>query len=175
MAAKKTAVVIGVNGKTRTALTNELVRKGYRLLVAGSDPVQYARLYRYIKTNTPDAEIEEVSCEKEACWEADMIVLAISRNAFPDLVQKVKEVSTQKTVLCLSDDKTGNYFPFSEAQEIQQLLPFSRVVAAFNNGLSPEMLIAGDDKESVEQVSGMVEAAGYVPIVAECLSTIKTL
>ncbi|SDX29218.1 hypothetical protein SAMN05444410_112112 [Hydrobacter penzbergensis] len=172
---KKTVVIIGVNGKTRTALANELAKAGYRLLVAGSDPTQYSRLYRYIKTNIPEAEIEEVACEKEACWEADMIVLAISRNAFPELVEKVKEVSTQKTVLCLSDDKTGNYFPFSEAQEIQQLLPFSKVVAAFNNGLSTEMLIAGDDKESVQQVAAIVEAAGYEPIVAECLSTIKTL
>ncbi|WP_204308166.1 hypothetical protein, partial [Klebsiella aerogenes] len=86
----------------------------------------------------------------------------------------MKEVITQKLVLCISEDQNGNYFPFSEAQELQQLLPFSKVVAAFNNGQSAEMLLAGDDKESVRQVALIVESAGYLPILAESLSTIKT-
>ena len=159
----------------RTDIVAELVKREYRLLVAGVEESQFNRMARYLKITTPDAEIEQVSCEKEGCWEADMVILAVARNSIPGIAGKVKEVITQKLVLCISEDQNGNYFPFSEAQELQQLLPFSKVVAAFNNGQSAEMLLAGDDKESVRQVALIVESAGYLPIVAESLSTIKTL
>lgn len=173
MAVKKTVAIVGATGKMRGVLAGEFVKAGYRLLLVAVSQTQFNRMSKYISEIMPDAEIAHVECEKEGCWEADLIILAVSRNAIQEVVEKVKEVATQKIVLCISDDKSNSYFPFSEAQELQQLLPFSKVIAAFNNVQSPEILIAGDDKEAVQELSEMIAKAGYLPLVAENLSTIK--
>ncbi len=169
----KTVAIVGTTGKMRGVLANEFVKAGYRLLLVAVSPTQFNRMSKYIKEITPDAVIEHVECEKEGCWEADLIILAVSRNAIQEVVEKVREVATQKVVLCISDDKSNNYFPFSEAQELQQALPFSKVVTAFNNIQSPEILVAGDDQDAVQELSEMIAKAGYLPLVAENLSTIK--
>jgi 8-hydroxy-5-deazaflavin:NADPH oxidoreductase len=58
---------------------------------------------------------------------------------------------------------------------LQSLLPFSKMVAAFNNTQSGETFIAGDDDEAVETVSTMLKTAGYRIVAAESLSSIKSL
>ena len=75
----------------------------------------------------------------------------------------------------------------SAAEELQKLLPNSKVVKAFNttfaadfstpviDGKQVDAFIGGNDKEAVETVKELVSTAGFNPIVAGELSVSRTL
>jgi predicted dinucleotide-binding enzyme len=75
----------------------------------------------------------------------------------------------------------------SAAEELQKLLPKSKVVKAFNttfaadfthpviDGKQVDSFIAGDDSTSVKTVSEMIKTAGFNPIVAGRLQVSRTL
>ena len=75
----------------------------------------------------------------------------------------------------------------SSAEELQKLLPHSKVIKAFNttfagdfsqpviNGKTIDAFIAGNDEEALETVSDVVKSAGFNPIKAGKLSISRTL
>lgn len=175
MSAQKTVVVVGTAGTMRILIATEMAKNNYRVIFASTAKEQYRQTLTYIQQQVPGAMIDFVDCEKDGCWEADLIVLAVPLTDIKQVAAKIKEVATQKTVICLSDDKSIGYFPFAEAQELQRMLPYSRVVTAFNSLHSHETLIAGDDREVVKEAVELVKAIGHLPVVAESLSAIRVL
>ena len=75
----------------------------------------------------------------------------------------------------------------SAAEELQKLLPYSKVIKAFNttfaadfltpviDGRQADAFVAGDDDEALETVSQMVTTAGFNPIIAGKLVVSRTL
>ena len=51
------------------------------------------------------------------------------------------------------------HFLSIKAQELQQLLPYSRIVTALYNPYSSEPFIISDDKETSETISKMISSA----------------
>ncbi|HEY6977811.1 MAG TPA: hypothetical protein VH396_16040, partial [Chitinophagaceae bacterium] len=113
-----------------------------------------SQIVRNIKQNNLNAEVEIVDCAKEGCWEADIIVLAIPYYELKEVVEKINEVVTQKIVLIISNNEEEG-----KVEELQRLLPYSRVVAAFNNPYS----FTSNDREASETISKII----YAPIICE--------
>lgn len=146
---KKTIAVIGSETETGAAIADKLSDNSYRLLLVQNEIDHKSQIAKNIQQKNLRAEIEIVDCAKEGCWEADIIILAIPFRELKEIAEKINEVVTQKTVVIISDEKESP-FSFNKAQKLQQLLPYSKIVAALYNPCSPESFII-NDKEYLKQ------------------------
>lgn len=161
MAVKKTIAIIEAAGETGAAIANRLATANCRLLLLSDGNDRSIQLADYIKEETPNAEVEVSDCVKEGCWEADIIFLPDPSQKNNEVIEKVREVATQKIVVRVSGSGFNASFTMANAGELQRLLPFSKVVAVFNNPPSTEAFLAGDDKEAMEIIAGILRTAGY--------------
>ncbi len=166
--------MLGQQKRTVLHLSINLQVANYRLLLMSNDDNQLNQVANHIKEISPQTEIETIDCLKDGCWEADIIFLAVPYEDIKEVVERMKEVATQKIVVCISGN-TSDRFPFPMTQQLQQLLPYSKIVTAFKNLNTSEAFIAGNDPEAVETISNILKKAGYQPIMADSLSSIKIL
>jgi 8-hydroxy-5-deazaflavin:NADPH oxidoreductase len=193
MATKKTIAVIGVTGDMGCAFAKALANSNYRLLLMSRDKNKVGKLSANLKEKNPAADVEVVECEKEACWEADIVLMAVPYEAEREVAEKIREVTTQKVVIDVSNplnekhDRLITAPGTSAAEELQKALPNSKVVKAFNTNFSTDFspaikeskqiktFIAGDDQDAVQTVSEMATAIGVKPVVCGSLSASRNI
>lgn len=173
MAVKKTIAIVGATEGKGIAIAYKLAETNYRLLLISDDENRATEILMDIKIKFPNAEAEIIGCEKEACWEADIIILAVSYYFKKEVIEKIKEVATQKIVVSISDNYTS--FTLDSTAELQTLLPYSRVVNIFNDTEIIKTFIAGNDGEALQTISDMVRSAGFDNILINNMSRNKTL
>src|SRR5215213_5962035 len=130
MQTKKTIAIIGATGNMGSALAKSLAKGHYRLLLMAGKMEKLNALSDVIKSAHPQADVEVNGCAREACWEADIIIAATPYDAQKEVAQKIKEVATGKIVISLANPLKE--ISTSAAEELQMLLPYSKVVKAFN-------------------------------------------
>lgn len=190
---KTTIAIIGATGNMGSALAKSLANGPYRLLLFAHDKAKLENLKEEIRSATPSAEPEVVGCPVDASWEADVIIAAVPYGAEKDVAEKIRDVATQKIVVSIANPLNESYTGLvtapgtSAAEELQKLLPASKVVKAFNTtyaadfsqpviaGQQVDGFVAGNDEEAVDVVKGLVATAGFNPIVAGDLSASRTL
>jgi NADPH-dependent F420 reductase len=193
MQTKQTIAIIGATGSMGSAISKSLAKGNYRLLLKAGHQDEIDQLIDEIVKTTPQAEVEGIACSKEACWEADIIIAAVPYSAEAEVAERIREVANQKIVISIANPLNETYDQLvttadtSAAEELQKLLPNSKVVKAFNttfaadfstpeiDGKQADAFIAGDDKEALETVSELVNTAGFNPVVAGGLSVSRTL
>jgi 8-hydroxy-5-deazaflavin:NADPH oxidoreductase len=193
MQTKQTIAIIGATGNMGSAIARSIAKGPYRLLLKGNRQEELDSLVKAIQTKDPQAEVESAVCPTEASWEADIIVLAVPFEAEKEIAPVIKEVASQKIVISISNPLNATYNGLvtdpetSAAEELQKLLPHSKVVKAFNttfaadfttpviNGTQADAFIAGNDEDALQIVSDLVATAGFNPIVAGKLSVSRTL
>ena len=193
MKTKQTIAVIGATGNMGVAITKSISREPYRVLLKGNEQNTVDTLVNDIKTQNKHADIEAATCPTEASWEADIIILAVPFSAEKEIAAKIKEVANQKIVISIANPLNENYNGLitppdtSAAEELQKLLPNSKVVKAFNttfaadfstpiiDGKQVDAFIAGNDEEALQTVAELVSTAGFNPIIAGNLSVSRTL
>lgn len=190
----KTAVaIIGATGKMGSAIAKALAKGPYRLLLFAHQKDKLEKLRKAVLATTPSADIDCVGCPTDASWEADVIIPALPYAAEKEVVEQIRAVATQKVVVSLSNPLNETYDGLlttpgtSAAEELQKLLPAAKVVKAFNttyaadfeqpviNGQVVDAFIAGNDAEAIDLVKGLVETAGFNPVVSGDLTTSRTL
>src|SRR5687767_2748873 len=193
MAIKQNIAVIGATGNMGSAISKSLAKGNYRLLLKANDQEKLNQLVSDIKSSNPTADVEAMVCPKDASWEADIIIAAVPYAAEKEVAEKIREVATQKIVVSISNPLNETYDGLvtspgtSAAEELQKLLPHSKVIKAFNttfaadfsnpviDGKQVDAFIAGDDEEALETVSKIVSTAGFNPINAGKLAVSSTL
>jgi NADPH-dependent F420 reductase len=193
MATKKTIAIIGATGKMGSAIAGSLAKGNYRLLLFSREQEQADRLANDLFKNIPSAEVECIGCSFHASWEADIIIPAVPFSAEKEIAESIREVATQKIVLSISNPLNENFdglvtdINTSAAEELQKLLPDSKIVKAFNTtfaagfsqpvieGQQIDSLIAGNDADALETVSELVRTTGFNPVVAGKLAISRTL
>ena len=176
-----------------SAIAKALAKGPYRLLLFAHDQQKLESLKEEITKASPAADLDCVGCPADASWEADVIIPAIPYEAEKDVAEKIRTVATQKIVVSIANPLNESYSGLttaagtSAAEELQKLLPASKVVKAFNttyaadfaqpsiNGQQVDAFIAGNDAEAIEVVKGLVTTAGFNPVVAGDLSVSRTL
>lgn len=184
--------IIGATGNMGSAIAKTLAKGPFRLLMFANDKAKLDGLKREILSTTPLADIECSGCPVDASWEADVIIPAVPYSAEKEVAKKIKEVATQKIVISIANPLNETYNGLvtppatSAAEELQRLLPSSKVVKAFNttyaadfsqpiiNGQQVDAFIAGNDNEAIDVVKGLVSTAGFNPIVVGDLKTSRT-
>lgn len=193
MHTKQTIAVIGATGNMGAAISKSLAKGNYRLLLRANDSEKLQVVMDDIKAATASADVEAIACPVDACWEADIIIAAVPYGAEKEVAEKIREVANQKIVISIANPLNETYNGLvtapdtSAAEELQKLLPHSKVVKAFNttfaadfaapviDGKQVDAFIAGNDEEAVQHVSELVRTAGFNPIIAGDLSVSRTL
>lgn len=184
MITKQTIAIIGATGNWGAGLSKNLAKANYRLLLKADNLEELEALVNEIKTKEITADVTIEACTTEAGWEADIIILAVPFSAEKEIACKIKEVANQKIVISFNnntiDANNGwlNSLPGNVAEELQQLLPNSKVVKAFNAGFAGDFttkrrkgsatdsFIVGNDEEALQTVSELLETAGLHPYIA---------
>ena len=193
MQTKQTITIIGATGNMGSAIAKSLSKGNYRLLLHTKRPNKLEALMHEIKQTNPAADAEPVDCSFNASWESDIIIVATPFEAEKEIAEKIREVANQKIVISIANPLNETYNGLltapdtSAAEELQKLLPNSKVVKAFNttfaadfgqpviDGRQTDAFIAGDDEEALQTVSELVKTAGFNPLIAGALSMSRTL
>ena len=193
MATNKTIAIIGASGNMGSAIAKSLANSPYRLLLFGKEEKKLQSIFKEIKAANKKANAEVIGCAADASWEADIIIAAVPFAAEKEIADKIRQVATGKIVISISnplnETNTGLVTDgnTSSAEELQKLLPHSKVIKAFNttfagdfsqpiiDGKTIDAFIAGNDEEALETVSDVVRSAGFNPIKAGALAVSRTL
>jgi len=193
MKIKQTIAVIGATGNMGSAILKSLSKGNYKLLLCANEQDKVQTLVQQIKLQNSSADVEAVDCSTEASWEADIIILALPYEAEKEVAEKIREMANQKIVISIANPLNSSYnglvtaVDTSAAEELQKLLPNSKVIKAFNttfaadfttpviDGKQVDAFVAGNDEDALQTVSELVTTAGFNPIVAGNLSVSRTL
>ena len=193
MKTKQTIAIIGATGNMGSAISRSLAKGNYRLLLKANKEEELNKLVKEITLKNSSADVEAIPCPTEASWETDIIILAVPFEAEKEIAEKIKEVANQKIVISIANPLNQTYSGLvtaadtSAAEELQKILPNSKIVKAFNttfaadfatpviDGKQVDAFIAGNDAEALETVKELVSTAGFNSIVAGDLSVSRTL
>ena len=193
MEAKQTVAIFGASGSMGSAITKSIAKGPYRLLLISNDADKLQKLQSDFLKESPDAEAEVIQALIDARWKADIFILAVPYAAEAEIVAEIKDLAEGKIVISITNPINNDLSGLvtqpgtSAAEELQKLLPQSKVVKAFNttfaadfthpviDGKQVDSFIAGDDEEAVKTVSELVKTAGFNPIVAGGLQVSRTL
>ena len=193
MKTKQTIAIIGATGNMGSAIAKSLSKGNYRLLLFANDQEKVLKLAGQIKSESTSADVEELACAVQASWEADIIIAAVPYQAEREVADKIREMANQKIVISIANPLNDSFDGLvttpdtSAAEELQKLLPNSKIVKAFNttfaadfsspviDGKTADAFVAGDDEEAVQIVSELLLTAGFNPVIAGGLSVSRTL
>jgi len=155
--------VIG-SGDFGRALAGRLAKSGYSVTIASRDGG--VRNSDLIPTGVRISGLTEVS-------RADIVIVAIPFEFYPSL--PVSLLAGKVVVDVSNRSSSKRTTELSQAEQLAQLLPHSKVVKSFNvlsayslenGGLqgSKQVYVAGDDREARETVSQMIRSAGFTPV-----------
>ena len=131
-----------------------LLPTGHRLLLMDEAAEKLPGLKQQLQQQQPRCETDTEPCCREACWEADVIILAKAQPTLAGTLQKIKDVATTKIVVCLWQND-----PLVEA-EMQQQLPHSKIVfLQLPAGTVTQPVISGGNKTAVEAVRNLFKTA----------------
>lgn len=155
---KKTVAIIGETAPG-SALLETMIQQDLRLLIISREPEYIELVKQELEQLSEPAEVEFLTCEKEGCWEADLIAFTRPAAIEPSQLNRIKQVSTQKVVLIISEDKAAE----KEKQLcFQELLPHSKVVELEIK--ERKFRIFGRNEKANALVSRFFTIAGYKEI-----------
>ena len=193
MQTKQTIAVIGATGNMGSAISKSLSKANYRLLLFANNQDKVQGLVDEIKSINPSSDAEAIDCPVNASWEADVIIVAVPYQAEKNVAEKIREVANQKIVISIANPLNDSYNGLttaadtSAAEELQKLLPNSKIVKAFNttfaadfsnpviDGKQVDSFIAGNDADALQTVSELVSSAGFNPVIAGDITVSRTL
>jgi predicted dinucleotide-binding enzyme len=158
MATKKTIAIVGATGDAGKAIVNRFASMAYRLLLVSDKPGELKRLTEAIATQYPAAEVESIECVRDGCWEADIIMVAIEGAEEQKVAELMKEVATQKIVVVVTQNE-------NECKEMKRLLPYSKIVKAFINLDTNEIVLSGNCETVNEEIAIIFIQVGYQPVI----------
>ena len=159
---------------------------------AGHDVVVTARHPEHAMKVAEEVGARAAASPAEAVDGADMLVLAVPSTAIAGVADQIRRLVAGTIVVDptnpLEPDLSGILeATLSVAEEIEILLPGTRVVKAFNTVLGRRLVdpvvegvrldgfYAGDDAEAKAAVAGLVEAMGLRPLDAGALRMARSL
>ncbi|GBR68824.1 NADPH-dependent F420 reductase [Gluconobacter kanchanaburiensis] len=184
---QKTRIGIIGTGHVGTTLAELWVRAGYHVMVSARSLMEAQSLA------TSLGPLATAGTPAQAAVFGDVVVLAVPYGAIPQLGPQLSRTLMDKIVL-----DPSNPYPWRDgaiadtAQRdgagvtTQRYFPSAHVVRAFNSidmstlrseahRVAPLLAVpvAGDDAQAVSQVSVLVKAAGFDPVVTGNLATAK--
>lgn len=185
MTAPKTIAIVGATGKMGSVIARSLADAGYRLVLMASNCEKLSAL-KHELVQIYGGDVTIVSTAREAAWEADLVVLAVSDEVEIAIADHIRDVVAGKIVISTSA-RDNKKVEGSAAEELQRMLPHSRIVKTFNTVhvsayVSPAvsckssvLFVAGNNGDAVSVVTELGKNAGFSPMVVGDLSASRAL
>jgi hypothetical protein len=165
----KTIAVIGASDKRNLAVLHELATR-YQLLLFDTNEKALSVIYQELLVENRYATIEQMFCAVDASWEADIIILSGFCINDSQVVQKIKNVATAKTIVIMENDdeftKSINY-----QVSFDVIFPNSKIVEVININVDDtaekEFLLEGHDAAALDTVSHIFEGIGFNTYVSQ--------
>ena len=173
--------IIGA-GNVGKALTTTFKGAGHDVTIAAAHP-------EHAHEAATKLGAQAAATNREAVADADLVVLAVPAAALETIADEIGEDLAGKTVVDVSNRPTPDPAGpgTSIAEELQDRLPNTRVVKAFNTlfasrqadpvvgGHPVDGFVAGDDTRAKDQVIDALESMGFRPVDAGPLVAARTL
>lgn len=190
---KKTLAIIGAGGNMGSAIAKHTAGGNYRLLLFDNKSEVLSALSEDIRERYPNADVEPMDCVHDCSWEADIIIMAVPHDQEKEIADRIRDVATQKIVVSMANPVDEDFSKLttetdsSAAEELQQWLPYSKVIKAFNmtfaadfeqpviDGKQIDSFIAGNDEEALSLVTELVRTVGFNPVEIDDLVFSRTL
>lgn len=161
--------IIGVSGNQGTLLAKKLGVQGKnQLLLIDEQTDKTAGLIKEILCMNPEAMVEQLSCMKDASWEADIIALDIPEEQLHVLAEKIREVVNNKTIirlarLSIGDTEKGEQaFNDHETENNWKIFfPHAKIVKVFIGSLAT--YLESSNKDALKTVTELLTEAGLNP------------
>src|SRR4029453_19101182 len=173
--------IIGA-GNVGKALTTSFTRAGHDVTVAANHP-------DHAQDVAEAAGARSAPTTSSAVADDDLVILAVPATSFGSIASEAGDQLSGKVVVDVSNRPTPDPAGpgTSIAEELQQVLPRSRVVKAFNTlfasrqadpvvaGVAVDGFVAGDDPAAKKTVIDALESLGFRPVDAGPLAAARTL
>lgn len=160
MSVQKTLALLGNTGKNFPRLIEKLGEVDLRLLIICLGEEEVGKISAEFPS-TKRAETEFITCPKSACWEADIIIFDRPDEIGDELIERIRNFSTQKIVLYISSISTGDAEKIKDTSELRKKFPFSKVIRVETDPGESGVILSGEDGEAIITVSGILKKAGY--------------
>jgi predicted dinucleotide-binding enzyme len=157
---KKVAIIDGPNQAITRVLRK--IAGPYRLLLIQREQTGCASHIEPSETIASD-------CPREACWEADIIIVPATHPALGDLAERIREVAVGKVVISMGYGDADT--DLQAISTLESLLPYSHVVAvsiassaASLNVETSGALVSARNSEALHDATRMLESAGFSPV-----------
>ncbi len=161
---KPSIAVIGACSPIGSILSRQFHGKGFRLLLMDEDRNSLKILSRKLDRQKQGESPELYECRHEASWDSDVIWLSITEEMVPEVVERMRDVSTRKVVIAASDEESASAL----YEAVRKGLPYSRVVSACisREGDSRRIHLWGEDPGAMKTVEQLSRKAGFDTKVA---------
>src|SRR5699024_4813769 len=135
---KQTIAIIGAGGNMGSAIAKNIADGNYRLLLFDQNPEELSVLAEEMREHVSNADVKPMECAHDCSWEADIIIMAVPHDQEKEIADMIRDVATQKIVISIANPIDEDFSKLitdpdtSAAEQLQQWLPYSRVVKAFN-------------------------------------------
>lgn len=157
------ACIVGAKN-THWNLLKKLAQTPLHLLFVPDGKTTKDEVLKELEVEKTQAEIDWVNCAKEGCWEADMIAFMNFPEIAPDLMDRIKEVATQKIVLYIStsiEKSEQQVFSNIQVKNLRETLPYSKIVGVLISEDETQTAITGNDREALDVVAALFDTVGY--------------
>ena len=159
---KKTIAIVGATESPGKIIAEKFASMPYRLLLISNETNELDILKNNLSVINPETEIEALDCVKDGCWEADIIILAVPSNNMKHVVERIREVATQKIVVEIITEKENR-------KELSKSLPYSKLVSV-SGDFQSQLFIYGDDKAVNEEIKEIFILAGFQVEIKKIIS-----
>lgn len=185
MTTPKTIAIVGATGRMGSVIARTLADARYRLVLMANHRERLAALKKEL-VQIYHADVTVTTDARGAAWEADLVILAVPAEVELDIANIIREVVSGKIIISISarDNKKAGA---SAAEELQRMLPYSRIVKTFNTihmatYVSPAVscksavvFVAGNNGDAVALVTELGRKVGFSPMVVGDLSASRAL
>ncbi len=145
---------MGATEETGTGVVKHFASIPYRLLLVSENEDKLEKLTDKLMKVDAVAEIETLICVKDSCWEADIIIIAVSPEEEIKVAELMKEVATQKIVVVVLENE-------NDFVNLESVLPYSKVVKASINAETNKVTVNGNCETVNEEIMQIFDQAGY--------------
>jgi len=173
--------IIGA-GNVGKALATSITRAGHEVTLSASSPESAQQAASAVGAQSAPSNAAAVD-------QADLVILAIPYAGGQQVADEIRDSVIGKTIVDVTNPLNADYSGLatdgsSAAEELQQRLPDSNVVKAFNtifatNQASPSTdidgYVAGDNATAKQKVISLVQSMGFAPVDVGALSASRHL
>jgi predicted dinucleotide-binding enzyme len=161
---KQTIAILGSNTAEGILIATGLARSAHKILLwADNDLADAQWMAIDLQKHFPEVDVEAVSCNVDASWEADIIVAALGFHDLGPICKNIKEVSNRKILVHISE---AAHEPASAL--CQQLLPHTQLVTVITewSGKKSVVFVQSNNQAALQKVVTLLEEAGITAITS---------